>query len=92
MKLKLKRGIVRFIAWGKIILDNDTTMKAQLKHSFKKLIDEKMYRTDWPRTARGTQNIDTRMLPVRVKQPCFLVEMNHQKKLLENIYMHYQTW
>jgi len=41
---------------GTIVSNNNTTMKAQLKHLFKCLIEaRKMNKTDWPRKKRRSE-------------------------------------
>jgi len=43
-------------AFGTIVSNNNTTMKAQLKHLFKCLIEaRKMNKTDWPRKKRRSE-------------------------------------
>ncbi len=68
---------------GTIVSDNDTTMKAQLKHSFKELIDAKrMCKTDWPRTKSGDKKNDSGRLPIQVEPPRFLADPNNRKNIV----------
>ena len=68
---------------GTIVSDDDTTMKAQLKHSFKKLIEaNQMRKEDWPRTKGNTKKADTGRLPLEITPPNFLADPNHRKKVV----------
>ena len=67
------------------MFDDDTTMKAQLKHSFKCMIKfGKMEKTNWPRTKGGATKNDTGRLPLYIKPPLFKANPNHRKKVVGN--------
>ena len=68
---------------GVIISDDDSTMKANLKHSWQEKVEAGlMSRADWPRTAKGSKKKDNGRLPLDIPEPSFLADFNHRVKSL----------
>ena len=66
---------------GTIISDDDSTMKANLKHSLKEKIQAGLMRQeDWPRTRNNTKRKDNGRLPLDIEEPTFLADFNHRVK------------
>ena len=64
-----------------IISDDDSTMKANLKHSFKSKIEAGLMREeDWPRTKNNVKKKDNGRLPLDIEEPKFLADFNHRVK------------
>ena len=64
-----------------IVSDDDTTMRAHLKHSWsEKIKEKKMSKDEWPRTAKGRKKDDNGRLPLRIPEPTFLADPSHRKK------------
>ena len=73
---------------GIIVSDDDTTMKARLKHSWKEMIEKGiMSKQDWPKTDKGTYKKDNGQLPLHISPPNFSADPNHRKKSLASCYM-----
>ena len=68
----------------KIVTDNDSSMKANVRYSF----EEKAQRKDLfpeyqhPRTDNGKLRPSTGILPLHVPEPQWLVDPNHQTKVV----------
>ena len=61
-----------------IISDDDSTMKANLKHSLKEKVEEGLMREeDWPRTKNNVKKKDNGRLPLDIEEPKFLADFNH---------------
>ena len=69
--------------WIKIIVsDDDSSMRAQLKHSYQDLINNQIITaSEWPRTARGVKKIDYGKLPIHMTPPNFVADPNHRVKV-----------
>lgn len=66
-----------------IVADDDTTMIANLKHSYKEEVSSGMMKPeDWPRTAGGNKKADNGRLPIRVPSPQHKADPSHRKKVI----------
>ena len=66
---------------GTIISDDDSSMKANLKHSLKaKMSAGLMELKDWPTTKAGNKKADNGRLPLDIVEPKFLADFNHRVK------------
>ena len=66
---------------GTIISDDDSTMKANLRHSYKEKVEKgKLKKKDWPKTGKGKLKQDHGRLPLDVPEPGFLADFNHRVK------------
>ena len=64
-----------------IISDDDSTMKSNLKWSYKEMIvSNRMLAKDWPKTESGNKKADNGRLPLDVQEPKFLADFNHRVK------------
>ena len=64
-----------------IVSDDDTTMRAYLKHSWReKIMTKKMSKDKWPRMSKGRKKEDNGRLPLRIPEPEFLADPSHRKK------------
>ena len=64
-----------------IISDDDSTMKSNLKWSYKELVNaNKMKIEDWPKTKKGNKKQDNGRLPLDCQEPKFLADFNHRVK------------
>ena len=74
-------------AIGTIVSDDDTTMKAQLKHSYKQLIAaNKMTNESWPRNKSKQKKADNGRLPLEITPPKFQADPNHRKKVIGKMF------
>ena len=66
-----------------IILDDDSTTKANLRHSWKEKVKQgKMKGSDWPKTISGVKKKDNGRLPLHIPEPQFLADFNHRVKVV----------
>ena len=66
---------------GTIISDDDSTMKSNLKWSYKEMVSAGLLKIDdWPKTKSGKRKSDNGRLPLDVSQPKFLADFNHRVK------------
>ena len=64
-----------------IVSDDDSTMKSNLKHSYKEKINKGLMRAeDWPKTKSGAKKTDNGRLPLEILEPSFLADFNHRVK------------
>ena len=64
-----------------IISDDDSTMKANLKHSLKEKVSAGlMQKHEWPKTKKGNFKADHGRLPLDIEEPAFLADFNHRVK------------
>ena len=65
---------------GVIVSDDDSTMKSNLKHSYKYKIEAGlMSLNDWPKTRQKLRK-DSGRLPIEIPEPRFLADFNHRVK------------
>ena len=66
---------------GVIVSDDDSTMKSNLKHSYREKIEEGlMSKDDWPKNKQNRPKPDNGRLPVEIPEPHFLADFNHRVK------------
>ena len=64
-----------------IISDDDSTMKANLRHSLKEKVSAGlMEKNEWPKTKKGNLKTDNGRLPLDILEPAFLADFNHRVK------------
>lgn len=64
-----------------IISDDDSTMKSNLKHSYKEMVRlGQMSVENWPKTAGGKRKADNGRFSLDIQQPTFLADFNHRVK------------
>eukprot|EP00957_Ditylum_brightwellii_P113382 8645626-Ditylum_brightwellii.AAC.1 len=70
------------VVMEKIVADNNSTMKANVRHSY----EEKKKNKDlfplwsWPCTAEGLKKTSTGMLPLHIPEPGWLADPTHRTK------------
>ena len=61
-----------------IVSDDDSSMRSQMRHSYKDLIDNQLMTvSEWPRNACGQKKPDNGKLPIHMKPPNFVADPNH---------------
>ena len=69
------------VGLGCIVLDDDTTIRSNLKHSLEEKVEKKIMREDeWPLNKKGKRKSCSGRLPLHVKEPTFLSDPSHWKK------------
>ena len=64
-----------------IVSDDDSTMKSNLKHSYKEKLEAGlMTREEWPKTKQNRPKQDNGRLPLDIPEPKFLADFNHRVK------------
>ena len=65
-----------------IISDDNSTMKSNLRHSYKQKLDAGIINaSEWPRTNSGAKKKkDNGRLPLEIVEPKFLADFNHRVK------------
>ena len=67
---------------GKVVSDDDCSMRAQMRHSYADLIAAGlMKKEDHPKTAKGHKKADNGKLHVKMKPPTFVADPNHRVKV-----------
>ena len=70
------RAFERKYKIGIIVSDDDSTMRAVLKHSHKEK-EEKIETYTWPRNEKGTKLPDKGKLPLHISEPTFYADPSH---------------
>ena len=66
-----------------IVTYDDTTMTAQLKHSYEaKIKCQQMKKSQWPRYPSGSKKADNGRLPIHITPPVNMADPSHRKKVV----------
>ena len=64
-----------------IVSDDNSTIKSNLKHSFKQKVEEGLMSMEqWPKTKQNRPRQDNGRLPLKIPEPRFLADFNHRVK------------
>ena len=67
---------------SRIVCDDDSSLRANLQHSWRKLIEAgKMREDEWPRTEKNYRKRDYGQLPLHIPAPTFLADPTHRIKV-----------
>ena len=73
----------KWYTYSVIVSDDDSTMKSNLKDSYKEKVDAGLMSMEqWPKTKQNRPKQDNGRLPLDIPEPRFLADFNHRVKTI----------